>query len=361
MPPSTLPSGQVVNPHSAEPVHRTGTWGLEMGRAVRMLCSRPFQWVFGIALLCYVAMSHWPELQSFQWGRLGMSQCVLVIACALCSQIAMSLRWRCLIPHLQTSFSAVDACRLGFIGTLSQYSPLGHYGGMTFRSTVLIAQQHAQTPHAILSVVLDRVVGLFCLVVVSGLAILVMAYQSAFHIPQALFVCHGALAACLLVAVLIHLAFRNTAVKQVAWLSRLSHQYVSAPSLLLLKNNRCVARSVIWGLVSQLATVGATALLAFTFAEGKAVPGFIEHAAVLPLVELSALALPTPAGIGVREFVLSHIYETCGPAGGSAPGKLAIAVAMGLRLATFIATSLGIACVSVLRMNSPTSAQPPAN
>ncbi len=79
-------------------------------------------------------------------------------------------RWFLLVRALAIPFRFRDAMRLGFVGFFFQFFSLGAVGGDLFKA-IFIAREHpTRRPEAVATIVIDRAVGLFALLIVTSLA-----------------------------------------------------------------------------------------------------------------------------------------------------------------------------------------------
>lgn len=260
----------------------------------------------------------------------------------------MGFRWYCLLPPLADDVPATAVCRTTFLAALSNYSPLGDYGGMTFRVAFLIRRGCPRIADAVLSVVLDRLIGLAGLLMMSWTAIPLLRIGSHSDFAPALrnfqIVSMAGLAG---VAALYALTgLRGLRHRR---LVRQPRQFVAWTLGRLVQQRRQVALAAGCSFVSQVFAVLALTCAAAAIARGQQIPDLLQHAAILPIVELSSLLLPTPSGIGVREFALSQLYHDAMPDATIAEaGRLGFLVAITLRLATFASTLLGALSLSIL-------------
>lgn len=98
---------------------------------------------------------HWPLLLVAQ---------LLVIA-------ALSInyfRWYVLVRALDLKFSISDAFRLGSLGLMLSQISLGSLGGDVFKAIAVAREQHGKRTEAVASVLIDRVVGLYGMLLVAS-------------------------------------------------------------------------------------------------------------------------------------------------------------------------------------------------
>ncbi len=101
--------------------------------------------------------------QPKKWDRLVLAQCLVVVAISL-----NYVRWYVLVRALDLNFSLRDAFRLGTIGLLlNQVSP-GSVGGDLFKALFIAREQPGKRTEAVASVLIDRVVGLYAMLLVAS-------------------------------------------------------------------------------------------------------------------------------------------------------------------------------------------------
>ncbi|RIK82615.1 MAG: hypothetical protein DCC67_07015 [Planctomycetota bacterium] len=97
------------------------------------------------------------------WGRLAAAQ-ALVLA-AICNNYT---RWWMLGRALKLNFHLRDAFRLGSLGLLLNQVAPGSVGGDLFKAVAVAREQHGKRTEAVASVVVDRVVGLYAMLLVAS-------------------------------------------------------------------------------------------------------------------------------------------------------------------------------------------------
>ena len=96
------------------------------------------------------------------WGRLALAQCFVLIGISL-----NWVRWQILVRALKLDFSFRDAFRLGALGHLLSQVSLGSVGGDLFKAMAVAREHPGKRTEAVASVVIDRVVGLYALLLVA--------------------------------------------------------------------------------------------------------------------------------------------------------------------------------------------------
>lgn len=318
------------------------------------------RWVAAIALLLWIGIRHGDVFHTIHETSLEVSLFAAAIGLTLLSQLAMSFRWYCLFPRLATATPAIAACQQSFLAAISNYSPLGDYGGMTIRVAFLIRRGCPRVRDAFLSVFLDRALGLASLILMSCIAFSIGRNQFRDEFAPALHVFQLMTISGLTAALAIYVLCSHRGIQELR-LVKSFHQRITQTLAHLMHQRRRAAFAVCWTLVSQSCAVLALTCVAASVAQGQYAPGLIENAVILPIVELSAIVFPTPSGIGVREFAMSQLYYIAAPdLTMNAATRLGLTVAIASRLATFLSTLLGLLGTSIVlrhgrNRNDPTS------
>lgn len=88
------------------------------------------------------------------------------------------VRWYLLVRALGLRFRLVDAFRLAFLGYLLNFVGGGSVGGDLFKAIFIAREQPGRRTEAVATVAMDRIVGLFALLLVTSTAILVAGVSS---------------------------------------------------------------------------------------------------------------------------------------------------------------------------------------
>lgn len=96
------------------------------------------------------------------WGLLALAQCFVLLAITL-----NWVRWQVLVRALELDFSFRDAFRLGALGHLLSQVSLGSVGGDLFKAMAVAREHPGKQTEAVASVIIDRVVGLYAMLLVA--------------------------------------------------------------------------------------------------------------------------------------------------------------------------------------------------
>ncbi|MDX1945616.1 MAG: lysylphosphatidylglycerol synthase domain-containing protein [Pirellulaceae bacterium] len=102
---------------------------------------------------------------------------ILICALPLClGAVSLTiLRWRLLLRTLGLEFSTHETLRAGFLGYLVNLMPFGLVGGDSLKAVMLIHRNPKRKTEAVATVVVDRVIGLY--------ALLLLAAGASFFLP----------------------------------------------------------------------------------------------------------------------------------------------------------------------------------
>jgi glycosyltransferase 2 family protein len=112
------------------------------------------------------------------WGFLALAQLLVLAAVSL-----NYIRWFLLVRALGLNFRLADSFRLGSLGLLLSQVSFGSVGGDLFKAVFIAREQPGKRTEAVASVVVDRVVGLYAMLVVATVGRLLTRHTSSFS-PQ---------------------------------------------------------------------------------------------------------------------------------------------------------------------------------
>ncbi|MBI3465939.1 MAG: flippase-like domain-containing protein [Planctomycetes bacterium] len=242
-----------------------------------------------------------------QWGQL-----LLAGGCISSSIMLTFVRWHFLARALQLKFGVRDALRLGFIGYLFNFVSLGSVGGDLFKAIFVAREQPGRRTAAVATVVIDRLVGLYAVVLVAAVATLATGLQSS-RVPEVRIICQGTLVAAVVgglgLAVLVIPGFTTGALSEmVAGIPRIGRtlfglvqairMYRKRPDILLLTGLMSIG-------IHCLTTLGI--YLIARGLPGNAPPLGQQFIAVPLAIVAGALPLPLN-GLGAFEGVIEFLY-----------------------------------------------------
>src|SRR4051794_8218178 len=94
------------------------------------------------------------------------------------------LRWRLLIRGLGLSFSVQETLRAGFLGYLANLLPFGLVAGDSLKAVMIIHRNPGRKAEAVASVLVDRVLGLYALLLVAAVASLLLPAGALARLPS---------------------------------------------------------------------------------------------------------------------------------------------------------------------------------
>jgi glycosyltransferase 2 family protein len=103
---------------------------------------------------------------------------VLALGMVLLAVLITILRWHLLLRTLNLNFTLRESLRSGFMGYLFNLLPLGLAGADAVKAGFLIHRNPGHKTEAIASVIIDRVIGLYALLVLAGGAALLLDFDS---------------------------------------------------------------------------------------------------------------------------------------------------------------------------------------
>lgn len=111
-----------------------------------------------------------------QWGYLAGAQACILVAFSL-----SFVRWYLLVRALHLPFTLSDAFRLGSLGFMLNQVSLGSVGGDVFKAMFVAREQPGRRTEAVATVVIDRVVGLYAMLLVASAAAVFASELAAKH------------------------------------------------------------------------------------------------------------------------------------------------------------------------------------
>lgn len=273
------------------------------------------------------------------WGVLVAA----LVACLIATLISF-LRWRMLVRAVGIPLALRDALRLSFLGYLLNFVSPGSVGGDLFKAVFLVREHPGHRGVAIASVLTDRVMGLFSLMLVCSAAILLFGQLQAPNevvrdICWAVLGCTAAGAAG--VAVLLWPGFTQGSLAK--WLrtsSRLGPMFNSL--LTAVERYRARPRVLVLGTLASIGVHVFSTLSVYLVARGipGRVPSLADHFIIAPLSMLAAAMPFAFGGLGAFEgsFDLLYVYV---PAGQAFKGSEGLIVALGFRVITILIALIG--------------------
>ena len=301
------------------------------------------RWTIPLAIVAYLVFDvrRQAGFEQIWYGEKDWPFLGLALLFFLGAQLLTIARWYWLVRALDLPFRWNDAVRLGFLGYLLTFVSLGTVGGDFLKALFVAREQPRRRVEAFSTVVVDRVFGLYSLILLAAGAILASGIWKSPASPAVAILCQAIFgvtaASTIALAILMWLGGNPTE----RFLARLARMPMIGAVVKPLggalqvygRNLPTVATSVAVGLVSQAMVAACIwSIASALFAAG---PGAGDHLIIVPLALLTTL-LPLPGyGLGAFEFALEFLYRHVGLAG-AGTGLL---VAVGFRM-VMIATAV---------------------
>ena len=297
-----------------------------------------------IAIIAWLLASV-PEEQFRELQQRPKNWPLLVIALALVfSAVSLTfIRWYLLVRALRLQFRLLDAFRLGFLSYLFNFVSAGSVGGDLFKAFFIARRQPGRRAEAIATVVVDRMIGLYALLLLTtGVIVLSGLPNSTTELRTLSQVTIGATAiGGIGILMLLVPGFTSGAVSEfLTGLPRVGKTLGQLITAVRIYRRRW--RTVVVAVLMSLCThvLFATALFLIAQALFEHVPTLREHMIMSPLGMVTG-ALPfTPAGFGAFEFAIEKLYEIV-PAADNID-VVGILVALVYRLMTIIVAAIGM-------------------
>jgi uncharacterized protein (TIRG00374 family) len=270
------------------------------------------------------------------WPVLSVSFALVMLA--LCITF---VRWYLLVRALDLPFTLSNAFRLSFVAFLLNFVVVGSVGGDLFKAFFIAREQPGKRPEAVATVVIDRIVGMFALLLLTSAAILISGVSDAAPVVRA--ICNLTLLATVIAIVMAGLILIPRFSH--GWLV---HRLTAIPKVGPILGRLLIAVDIYRGRLDILVTVGlmsigvhillAVALYLAAVSLFEQHPSLGEHFIIVPL-SMVAGALPlTPAGLGTFEVAMSELYKLL-PEQASEDGFI---VALVYRLLTIVIAVIGV-------------------
>ena len=253
------------------------------------------------------------------------------------------IRWYLLVRVAGLNLTLRDAIRLSCIGYLANFVSAGNVGGDLFKAVFVAREQPQQRTRAVATIVVDRVIGLYALLIVASLVLLLgsVSLQSPAlrTISQITFAATG-VGGIFLMLILVP-GFTHGRIS--SWLASLprigsfSEKLVSSMRMYRDRSGMLIVTIVMSMFVHVLLALSIWLLACGLFG---AVPTVAEHLIIVPLSCLAGAIPLTPAGLGSFEVAMQELYRYI-PAYGQS-FESGVLVALGYRLATITIAVAGV-------------------
>ena len=278
------------------------------------------------------------------WSLLGLAWVAIVL-----SAIITFKRWHLLVAALGLHFSFGDAMRLGFVGYLFNFLSLGIAGGDVVKTIFLVQEQAGKRTEAVATVVLDRFVGLYSMMLVATIAMLtvdlgVLTVRDAKLLDTFRMVGNvavwltvgGSLGIALVLMPGIATSSLWDSLSRIPLVGSTIHRLVAA--VRTYRNQKSVLLLAVLMSVCVHALLCVGIYLVARSLTGTC-PSLATHFAIIPIASV-ANAVPLPGGLGALELALDAVYRAVSPPG--AVPRQGFIVALGYRFLTLFVAGFGI-------------------
>lgn len=274
-----------------------------------------------------------------RWHLVGLA--FLVALSALTITI---VRWYLLVITIGLPFTLMAALRLGFLGYLLNFVGVGGVGGDLFKAIILARQQKERRAEAFATVVVDRLVGLYSLLVVTAVVSLTLDWQTAPLVIQtgARIVRISAVVGTILGGLMLLPGFSNGSLSEfLVGLPKVGGGFQRVMDALRLYQRRPRVLALI-GVMSLMVHV-LFAFSVYCVAHGvlPSAPTYPEMLIISPMAMVFAAIPIAPGGLGTLELALSYLYTQV-PVAGFPEGE-GLSTALGFR-----AITIGLAFIGAL-------------
>jgi len=253
------------------------------------------------------------------------------------------VRWYLLVRALGLQFRLRDAFRLGFLGYLLNFVSVGSVGGDLFKAFFIAREQPGRRMEAVATVVVDRVIGVYGLLLVTSTAILVSDLSESPPAVQAIcrmtFIATGIGGAAILL--MLWPGFTEGRFAEfLGGLPRVGSIFTRITSAIGMYRGRPLIMGAVFGISMAIHSLLALSIFLVATSLFVNTPTLSEHFLIVPLSNVAGSLPFTPAGLGSFEFAMDQLYVHI-PVGG--PGDVVgVLVALVYRLITIAITAVGV-------------------
>ncbi len=283
------------------------------------------------------------EFQQLQLREKNWPLLVVSLALVFCAVTLTFIRWYLLVRALGLQFRLVDAFRLGFLGYLFNFVSAGAVGGDLFKAYFIARQQPGRRAEAVATVIVDRMIGLYALLLLTSGVILVSGLPNTS--PELRTLSHVTIGATIIggfgILILLIPGFTSGALSEmltnVPRIGKTLGQLITAVRIYR-KRWPTITVAIVMSIGTHV--LFACAMFLIATALFQHVPTFREHLIMIPLGMVTG-ALPfTPAGFGAFEFAIEKLYEIV-PAATNID-VAGVLVALVYRLMTIVVATIGM-------------------
>ena len=291
-------------------------------------------------LLTTIEPDEWARLrdQPKDWGLLSLA--FLVAFMAVCVTF---VRWYLLVRTLEIPFRLADAFRLGFLGYLLNFVSVGAVGGDLFKAFFIAHEQPGRRAEAVATVVVDRMIGLYALLLVTSAAIFFIDIPNPTRalavICNMTYLATG-VGGIFVLMVLIPGFTRGSISEFLTGLPKVGHTLGRLITSVRMYRKKYGTMLIIF--VISMSTHAAFGLAIFLIARAMLAdpPTLGEHIIIVPLSNVAGALPLTPAGLGTFEGAVETLYRYVPSISQDKGNGLAVAIAF--RLMTIAIAGVGV-------------------
>ncbi|PQO43466.1 hypothetical protein C5Y93_22690 [Blastopirellula marina] len=290
-----------------------------------------------------LVVNHGAELQQIQDSPKNWALLSLAFVLAMTALICTFLRWRLLVIALEMPFRVTDALRLGFLGFLFNFVGAGSVGGDLFKAIFIAREYPENRAAAFATVIVDRMIGLYALLVVTSLATLAIdrsiadtAMLTVLNVIYGLTIVGG-----LGVIMILLPGFTRGSVSEfLRSLPKVGPKIGQVIDAVRLYRRQPLVLTLI--AVMSLSIHCLFAMSCYCIACGlfSEAPSLLEHLVIVPLSMVFAALPIAPGGMGTFELAMNYLYQHV-PTPPAAEGYGTI-VALGYRVITILMALVGV-------------------
>jgi uncharacterized protein (TIRG00374 family) len=270
-----------------------------------------------VAYLVYQAQAH-QKFEEILYGPKNWPMLATSLLCVTTAIVLGFMRWYLLVRAVGLPFTLSDALRLGSLGFALNFVGPGGVGGDLFKSVALAREHRRRKTEAVATVIADRLIGLFALLIVTSTAI----------VATGLLFDSSASAALRTLATMTVMALATMAVFGALFMapSRISEKAAQLFGRLPLVGGIVGSLFVSCQVMSRrperllpaiaMAIVGHLLLVLSFYTVAVALPfehpTMSQHFCIVPLAETAGAIPATPGGLGTTETALAFLYKSVG-------------------------------------------------
>lgn len=269
--------------------------------------------VIPLAIIAWLLSSidpiQWRELSSRpkHWGLISLAFAIELFAVCL-----TFVRWYLLVNAIGISFSLPQAFRLSFLSYLLNFVSAGSVGGDLFKAFFIAREQPGRKTEAVATIVVDRLIGLYAVLVLASAAILLTRVETSSPAYQAitqLTLWATALGGIGISFMLMPGFASGPITRRLGSLPRIGEPFRRLVFSVRIYRDRWPLMTGIFVMSVAIHAIASAALYLVARSLFGTSPSLGDHFVIVPL-SMAAGALPlTPSGLGSFEFAMDELYQ----------------------------------------------------